>query len=91
MKRELRVFKDYITIDIVDEQKKVLSTPFRLEKGKVKPVYFKYDHPYKMYKTHVSISDDFTKLLCLYKETGFKWEADIEQLLDSNLVLFDER
>src|SRR3990167_4926556 len=73
-------FKDYIAVDVIDEQKNIVSSPFYLKKGETKQLMYKDQEESRWIKTDVKLSDDFTKLKCVDNE-GLNWESELNELI----------
>lgn len=93
--RNLRVsgHKDYIAVDILDAQGKVLETPLYLRKGEIKRIFHKEEAVDQFFETEITIDDTFTFLNCKSVDIkdewrGAEWPAAFTELLDENIVKF---
>lgn len=88
MKRVLRVsaYKDYVAVDILDKENKVLSTPFYLRYQGMQTIKYK-DNDGISRITNVFLKSDGheVKLLCRDNEMT-DWEMPIDELTDSKIV-----
>lgn len=87
--RTLRIssYKDYIAVDIIDESKKVLSTPFYLKNGETKTLLAKDQEEGKWYNTAVKISDNFEILNCKSSD-GLEFDGSFADLTNEYLYKF---
>ena len=88
MKKHLRKseFKDYLAVDIVDENGKIISTPIYLTTGKSGIIKAKDDEQGKWLKTEIVFDGEKLKLKDIDPNSewqGLEYEAKPSDLLDS--------
>lgn len=91
-KKILRVsqFKDYIAVDIVNEEMFILATPFYLKAGHdCKNIFYKDAETGKWNKTEVHISEDFKKLICIDSEMEF--DCDFSELTENHIRFIQQQ
>lgn len=89
-KRSLRVsgHKDYVAVDIINEDGGIERTPFYLKPGEATNVKYYDQDDEKWYKTRVKISEDFSCLDCMSPHDEFEWESPFDELKDDNAIRF---
>lgn len=71
---------DYVAVDVINAETKILETPIYLAKGKAVSLY-SYDVEEKRYmKTRVKFNG--TLLQCT-DSTGFYWESSVDELIEN--------
>lgn len=85
MKRSLRIsgHKDYVAVDLIDKDGKILSTPIYLRKDKPEIVMSYDQEKNRYYLTKVTF--DGEKLICVSSLYGIEWESQLDELLDNKL------
>ena len=89
MNQKLRIsgYKDYVAVDLINNDDKIHSTPFYLKINESKDLKYKDQEEGRWIKTTVRIKDDFSCLKCKDIE-GMEWESSFEELIDNDCIRF---